>query len=114
MKTKYVCRGIKNAKMQEAIRDNSRNGNHFFDKDTMTFWGSTVEYGMLPNNAFVTSEDNFDRSRRLFSVRQYDWNTHEVDTITFQQHDDLNEAILYAKNVDSNEKETMNLGNLQQ
>lgn len=88
---------MKNGRMQDAIEDSLRNGSHFFTKDTMDFWNSKVEAGMYENNTFVTSEDNFDRSRKLYSVRQYDWESHEVETITFQQHDNLEDAIRFAK-----------------
>ena len=97
MKEHYKSRGIKNAKMNEAIQDSLRNGCYFFKENTMDFWGSEVEYGMFANNTFVTSEDNFNRTKKLYSVRRYDWEAHEVETITFQQHDNLDDAIRFAK-----------------
>lgn len=98
MKETYKCRGIKNAKMQEAIQDSLRHGNYFFTKDTMDFWGSVVEYGMFSNSTFVTSEDNFNRTKKLFTARYYDWEKHSVETIgEFQQFDNLDDAIRFAK-----------------
>lgn len=83
-----------NSKMHRAIKYSS---DYFFTKETMDFWGSKVEAGMFDNDTFVTSEDNFDRSKKLYSVRKYDWNKHEVETITFQQHDNLADAIRFAE-----------------
>ena len=97
MKEHYKTRGIKNARMQEAIRDSLRHGSFFFSQGTIEFWGSEVEYGMFSNNTFVTSEDNYNRTKKLFSVRHYDWERHEVETVTFQQHDNLDDAIRTAK-----------------
>lgn len=98
MKEHYESRGIKNAKMQEAIADSLRHGRFFFKEDTMNFWRSAVEYGMFKNNTFVTSEDDFNRTRKLFTARHYDWDTHSVETIgKFQQFKTLDEAIVFAK-----------------
>ena len=88
---------MKNEMMQEAIQDSLRHGNKFFTPDTMDFWGSEVVSGMYSNNTFVTSEDNFNRTKKLYSVRYYDWDKHEVETITFQQHNTLDDAIRFAK-----------------
>ena len=83
-----------NQRMIEAIRDCT---DCFFSKSTMDSWNSEIEYGMLPNNTFVTSEDNFNRTKKLYSVRLYDWDKHSVETITFQQHRSLSDAIRFAE-----------------
>ena len=98
MKDTYKTRGIKNDRMQEAIQDSLNHGSKFFTEDTIRFWGSSVEYGMFKNNTFVTSEDNFDRTKKLYTARLYDWEKHSVETIgEFQQFDNLDEAIVFAK-----------------
>jgi hypothetical protein len=79
--------------MTEAIEDSLSHGSNFFTPATMEFWGSEVVSGMYGNNTFVTSEDNFNRTKKLYSVRYYDWDNHEVETITFQQHNNLADAI---------------------
>ena len=38
-------------------------GKHFFDADTMRFWGTTMVSELFPNNTFVTEDDNYDRSK---------------------------------------------------
>lgn len=87
-----------NERMILAIRDSKARGDFFFSNDTMAFWGSKVEAGMFDNDTFVTSEDNFDRSRKLYTARQYDWEKHRVKTIgEFQQFDNVEDAVRFAK-----------------
>lgn len=38
---------------------------HFFDRETMKYWGSRIESALYKNRCFVTSELNFDGSRRF-------------------------------------------------
>ena len=86
------------ALMRKAIEDCKEYGNHFFDKTTMEFWNSKIVAGMYENNTFVTSEDNFDRTRTLYTARHYDWENHRVRTIgEFQQFKTEEEAIAFAK-----------------
>lgn len=93
-----------NSKMKRAIEDNRRYGEFWFSKETMKFWNSKVEAGMFDNDTFVTSEDNFDRSKKLYSVRRYDWGNHTVETITFQQHNNLSDAIRFAEECEGDEQ----------
>lgn len=87
----------KNALMDKAIRDSRNHGSYFFDPDTMRFWNSKVVAGMFPNNTFVTSEDNFDSSKILYTARLYDWRTHNVTTIgEFQAFTTKEDAINFA------------------
>lgn len=64
---------------------------HWFDADTMSYWGTRFVGGtyVTPCDGsrvyFVTEEDNFAQDARLFSVRVYDFTTHEVDTLSWQQ-----------------------------
>lgn len=55
------------------------NGGHFFDKDTMKFWGTRIETGAFKNGCFVTSEYNYDGTKRLYTVRGF--NGKSIDTI---------------------------------
>lgn len=87
-----------NRQMWEAISDSKRGDRFFFDPDTMDFWNCVVEAGLFPNNTFVTSEDNYDRSKTLYTVRHYDWEAHSITTIgEFLQFHTVEEAILFAK-----------------
>ena len=36
---------------------------HFFDRETLKYWGSRIESALYKNRCFVTSENNFDGSR---------------------------------------------------
>ena len=48
-------------------------GNHFFDRDTMRWFGSRVESSLYKNNTFITSEyTGFERTKRAYTVRYYD------------------------------------------
>lgn len=87
------------AKMKRAIADSKADDYHFFDKDTMRFWGSAVVTGMFPNDTFVTIEDNYNRTKKLYTVRQYNWETHRVATVSkFQEFERLDDAIEFAVN----------------
>lgn len=87
-----------NSKMKDAIRDSLWHGEKYFTKETMEWWGSEIVAGMFANDTFVTSEDNFNKTKKLFSVRRYHWDTHDVETIgEFQQFDNAEDAIEFAK-----------------
>ena len=80
------------------IDDHNARGGYFFSPDTMRFWGSEIAAGLFENNTFVTSEDDFNRTCKLFTARHYDWDTHSVKTIgEFQQFNTVVEAIAFAK-----------------
>lgn len=38
---------------------------HFFDRETLKYWGSRIESALYKNRCFVTSENNFDGSRYI-------------------------------------------------
>ena len=60
-------------------------GHHFFDKDTMKYWGTRIETSVFKNGCFVTSEDNYNKTERLYTVRRFDGES--IDTIgEFQQY----------------------------
>ena len=89
-------------KMNDVIRHNKKVGQHFFDKETMKYWGSRIETELFPNNTFVTSEDTYDRNGRLYTVRMYDPNTGRIKTLnSFQEFDNLRDAENFAKNYSS-------------
>ena len=48
---------------------NKAKGYHFFDSDTMRFWGSKVHTAPNKYRLFIESHDNFDRSAKMYSVR---------------------------------------------
>ena len=83
--------------IHDVVKNSIEAGWYFFDSDTMEFWNTTIETELFDNLCFVTSEDNFDRSKILYSVRRYNPEDASVDTITFQQHSILEEAIEFAK-----------------
>ena len=61
------------------------NGGHFFDKGTMKCWGTRIETSVFKNGCFVTSEDNYNKTKRLYTVRRF--NGKSIDTIgDFQQY----------------------------
>lgn len=89
---------IFNTKIEQMKRDSLAHGSFFFTKDTMSFWGSKVVAGMFRNDTFVTSEDNYNRTQKLYTARHYDWKKHEVETIgDFQQFDNIEDAVRFAK-----------------
>lgn len=46
-------------------------GGHFFDRRTMRFWGSRIESELYQNRCFITSEKNYDGSKRYYNVRRF-------------------------------------------
>ena len=48
---------------------NKAKGYHFFDKDSMRFWGSKVRTAPNKYRLFIESHDNFDRTKKLYTVR---------------------------------------------
>jgi hypothetical protein len=57
----------------EVKKANKAKGQHFFDKDTLAFFGSNVYNGLYTVNDrqfFITSEDNFNRTEKGFTIRE--------------------------------------------
>lgn len=91
------------------IKDHYRHGTgHWFDPETLRFFR-----GRLPQTAFTTadgllsyfvSSEQFDRkSKRLYTVREYDWRTREINTIgDFQQYNNPTTAVRAAKRLAQN------------
>ena len=87
MKTKYM-------RMQEVIKANKAAGHHFFDKGAMAFFGSEIESDLFPNDMFVTSEENFDGTKRFYTVRKFDRETGRIHDIgAFQAYETKMDAI---------------------
>lgn len=68
--------------MEDVIRNHKATGKHFFDEDTMAFFGSKVVSELGPDNMFVTEEDNYDRSEKMYTVRQYDPTTTDIRDVS--------------------------------
>ena len=45
-----------------------KTGSHYFDSDTIDFWGSQIESRLNKNGLFMESIDDFYRERRLYKV----------------------------------------------
>ena len=60
---------------------------HFFGRDTMEYWGSRIESVLYKKRCVVTSELNFDGSRRAYTVRRFSPDFLRVETVgEFQEH----------------------------
>lgn len=60
---------------------------HFFDRETFKYWGSRIESTLYKNRCFVTSENNFDGSRRAYTVRRFSPDFLHIETVgEFQQY----------------------------
>lgn len=92
--------------LDEILRINRATGQHWFDDDTLHFWGTQL-YGdatVFPavrsqkRVYFVSSEYGpfRDMTTRLFSVRYLDENGH-VQTLHFQQFTTLAQAVRVAR-----------------
>jgi len=81
------------------------NGGHWFDADTLRFWGTRLSSRVFTTPVdgtrayFITSEYKPFRREpgRLYSVRVYDFATHKIDTISFQKDRTLAQAVRRAR-----------------
>ena len=78
--------------MKDVIEHNKDTRMHFFDKETMDFWGCKIESELIDDKYFITSELNFDGSKRLYTVRKYNWNDGMITDFGFQNCKTLKEA----------------------
>lgn len=104
-------------RIDEIKRRNKRAGQHWFDKDTLAFFNGIVypntrtvksdENGLNVGTLFVSSErfggllipSDVDNSPRLYSVRMYRHDNHQVDTIgVFQGYLTLDKALRVMRN----------------
>jgi hypothetical protein len=60
---------------------NEAKGGHFFDRETMEFFGSRIEYAPNKAHIFITSERDFTGKKRFYTVRWFDVETGDVLTI---------------------------------
>jgi hypothetical protein len=67
--------------LAEAKAKYNENGGHFFDRDTMRFFGSRIESDLYKNRCFITSEKNFDGTKRFYTVRRFNKDFTSIDTI---------------------------------
>lgn len=57
----------------EVKKANKAKGQHFFDKDTLAFFGSNVYNGLYTvagRQFFITSENNFNRTKKGYTIRE--------------------------------------------
>lgn len=79
---------------------NKAAGFNWFDRATMRFWACRIHGGLRKGRYFITSEDNFDRSKRLFSIREA-MPDGSIHTPRFQRFATLAEAREGLKEVDA-------------
>ena len=70
----------------------------WFNAKTQEFWGSEVLWDTLTpvlngEWLFLSLEDNFDRTQKMYSVRLASTESTEIDTLSFQQTSDKHEAL---------------------
>jgi hypothetical protein len=73
------------------------NASNWFSPDALRFWNSSIEWDTLQpigngEHLFISLEDNFDRSTRLYSLRLARDNG-DIDTLEFQAWKSYAEAI---------------------
>lgn len=49
---------------------NKNKGLHWFDIETLDFWGTKFESDIIAGKYFITSEKDFTGLKRLFTVRE--------------------------------------------
>jgi hypothetical protein len=80
-------------KLQDVIEDNQKAGYHFFDKETMSFFHSRIETGLLRNKYFITSEmSGWQSTERAYTIRKAEADG-SIKTIgEFRQYKKLEDA----------------------
>jgi hypothetical protein len=72
---------------------NEQNGGCWFEPDTMRFFGTRIESGIINGRYFITSEQQDGDSPRKFSVRSFD-EAGKIDTVgEFHGYDTKAEAL---------------------
>ena len=91
--------------MKEIKQANRVIGGHWFDKDTLEFFGSVVESHVFYGRFFITSERcrwDGDNGDRFYTVRECNQDG-QIRTIGgFQAHKSLNEAIHFLETMGTN------------
>lgn len=72
---------MKKLTMDDVKRNNRESGQFFFSPDTMKFFKSRIESGLLKEKYFITSEQAEKWSPRLFTIRKYDPTEHDIRTV---------------------------------
>lgn len=84
--------------MAEAKKIYRKGGGHFFDTDTLRFWGSRIESSLYKNRCFITSEDNYDGSKRYYNVRRFNEDYTRIEDMSeFNTIENKEDAIRLAK-----------------
>lgn len=71
---------------------------HFFSKESMRFWGSSVSTILKPTEDgsvfFLTREDNFDRTKKIYTLRfMPNKERAGIETLEFQKFEDRKDAV---------------------
>lgn len=94
-----------NLTMSDVKRNNREAGLFFFSPDTMRFFRSRVESGLIKQRFFITSECAGDDHPRLYTIRVYDHEKHTCETMgDFQAYKTKEEARLVIANLSYNFK----------
>lgn len=78
--------------MDEVREANRELGHHFFDKETIRFFGSRVGSKLYGGRFFVTSELDFYRTDRRYSVRFVEDDGSVSTTVDFREYGSWREA----------------------
>lgn len=84
---------------------NKEIGHHFFDADTMKFWGTRLASDLLPNCTFVTGDYTaeyplYGNKKRRFTIRRFNPNTLQIEEAEddgFLKYATPNQAIKVAR-----------------
>jgi len=83
--------------MADVRRNNKEAGGYWFSPDTMRFFRCRIESKLIRGKFFVTSEQAGDDHPRLYSIRKYNPETHDIDTVgdfqAFKTRQDALDAI---------------------
>ena len=86
--------------ISEARSKNEQAGKYFFSRKTMNFFNSRIETkgNLIKGKYFITSERQDDNSPRRYTIREFDKDTGEVNTVgTFQGYTSYGDAVAEAK-----------------
>ena len=73
---------------------NEKIGHCWFSDETIRHWNTSIHTDILYGRYFITSEDNYHRTQKLFSIREVG-DRGQVSTLEFQQWQTLRGAREY-------------------
>ena len=88
---------VKTLTVGEMKARNKAAGYNWFDNGTMKFFGTKIESAPNAKGIFITSEYNFDRTKRLYTLRKFESDSTVTTIGEFQAYNTKSAALAARK-----------------